>query len=158
MGVHINSISQLDMLFKNNFIIGTALGAKLFERPIKENIESCICTKEFKPVVCFDKSKQLFEFDNQCMAACEGHSEKNCKPAKPCNCTKEKKPVTCKGDGEYFTFPNQCMAECEGFDERNCKPDNFVKPCICYYLWEPVVCGKERKMYSNLCKAECDQQ
>ena len=69
----------------------------------------CVCPANIAPVCCSGE-----EYDNECLAGCEGHASYDCTPGKcnDCKCEDTYHPLCCDG-ADYI---NPCEARCGGID------------------------------------------
>ena len=84
--------------------------------------EQCECPSVYEPVECYNFRTGTLQFNNQCIASCEGgFSDYQCERVQQnssCDfCPEVYSPVVCDDDTEYS---NSCKAECEG--KTGCRP------------------------------------
>lgn len=136
--------------------------------------DTCICTREFKPI-CGSDGVTYF---NNCLFNCA--TEKNTKlhfhhkgtceeelhvaPADDfCVCTVEYIPV-CGSDGE--TYSNKCLFECNQKKRANLKIAHeggceevlkVSEGCKCSREYVPI-CGTDDRTYNNECQLDCQRK
>ncbi|XP_055328328.1 serine protease inhibitor dipetalogastin-like isoform X2 [Paramacrobiotus metropolitanus] len=118
------------------------------------------CNDTYDPVCATDG----INYNNPCSARCAGveivsygpcSNQKNadikCMCPKKVNLT----DAVCGADGE--TYGNECYAKCKGTTVKSVGRCPFPKlaSCMCGFDDRKIVCGQQRREFSNLCFAAC---